>query len=121
MTIVEMEGSGRTREAEVLTKLLRISLERFDERLDLDALLPEPDEEEQAQQQMQQQQMLMEQQRQAAIQLRDMLSQIANRDADTMKKLAEAEAREIGTQIDQYLKLTQALIGSAGQSTPQLQ
>ncbi|HHN74659.1 MAG TPA: hypothetical protein ENK10_05455 [Acidobacteria bacterium] len=121
MTIVEMEGSGRTREAEVLTKLLRISLERFDERLDLDALLPEPDEEEQAQQQMQQQQMLMEQQRQAAIQLRDLLSQIANRDADTMKKLAEAEAKEIGTQIDQYLKLTQALIGSAGQSTPPMQ
>ena len=112
MTIAELQESGKDHQAEVMTKLLRETIERFEERIDLDALLPakkeegpDPEKEE----------ALRLQQTQMALQMKDLVSTIANRDADTMKKIAEAEAKEAGPQMQIYMTVLQGLLNQQGQ------
>ena len=116
LAIVEMEEAGKHAQAEILTKLLRETIERFEERIDIDALLPKKEDE--AEMQKARAAAAQQHQQQLALQMKDAISTIANRDADTMKKIAEAEAEEIGPQIDIYMTLLEGLIA---QNQPQSQ
>ena len=109
LAIVEMQESGKDKQAEILTKLLRETIERFEERIDLDALLPQ---EEEGEVDPAKEQAMKQQQAQMALQMRDMVSSIANKNADTMKKVAEAEAKEAGPQMQLYMTVLQGLINS---------
>ena len=111
LAIVEMQEAGKEKQADILTKLLRETIERFEERIDLDALLPQ--EEEGANLEKQQAQRM--QQQQVALQMRDMVSTIANRNADTMRKIAEAESKEAGPQLQIYMTLLQGLLNNNSQ------
>ena len=110
LAIVEMQEAGKDDQAEILTKLLRETIERFEERIDLDALLPKKDEEGQID--PEKQKAMQQQQAQMALQMKEMVSNIANTDADTMKKIAEAEAKEAGPQMQVYMTVLQGLLNN---------
>ena len=112
LAIAEMQDADKDAQAEIMTKLLRETIERFEERIDLDAMLPEKEEGEDPAKV----QAMQEQQKQMALQYKDMISIISNRDADTMKKVAEAEAKESGPQIQLYMTLLQGLLSNNSQS-----
>ena len=105
IAIAEMNQQGQNKQAEILTKLLRETMSRLDERMDLEELMPQEDPQDQQDEQIRQLQEMQARQREQAIQMKAMLAEIANKDADTMKKIAEAEAQELGTQIDQYMAI----------------
>jgi hypothetical protein len=90
MAVVEMQAAGKTRQATLMMKLLRESLRRFDERLNINDLLPEATVEEQGAQggdpeQMQQQ---MEQaQQQLEAQKKQMMDDVARREADATNNI----------------------------------
>ncbi len=124
ITIAEMNESGKEKHAEILTKLLRETLTRLDERIDLEELMPTDDPESQQEEQDQKLEQMQARQREQAIQMKMMISEIANKDADTMKKIAEAEAKEIGSQIDEYMAIMETFMGqqqSPGGGTQQPQ
>lgn len=108
MSIIEMRSAGKDKEASLLMKLARISLERFDERLDIEALIPE--EEESPQELLEKERQQKEQMIGKLLKMKEMISNIANTDADTMSKVADAEAKEVGVQIDEYMAIMQTLL-----------
>ena len=112
LAIVEMNDAGKDAQAEIMTKLLRETIERFEERIDLDALLPQKEE---GEVDPAKEEATRQQQAQIALQMRDMVSKIANQDADTMKKVAEAEAKEAGPQMQIYMTVLQGLLNQNSQ------
>lgn len=115
--IIELREANNDDLADMMTMLLKETLQRFDERIDLDTFLPRKQEGEESPEEMQAK--LAEQkqaQEQYALQLKDMLSTIANRDADTLNKLADAESKEAGAQIDIYMGLLDTLMQSQSQT-----
>lgn len=119
LAIVEMRNAGKDKQADILTKLLRETIDRFDETIDLDALLPQEEETDEIPPEklaeMQQQQTMI------SLQMKDLVSTIANRDADTMKKVAEAEAKEAGPQLQIYMTILQGLLNKQQQPTGSVQ
>lgn len=108
IAIADMLEAGKDQQAEILTRLLRETLERFEERIDLDALLPKKEEGPDPAKEAAEEERRMH----VALQLKDMISTIANRDADTMKKVAEAEAKEAGPQMQIYMTILQGLLNN---------
>lgn len=108
LAIVDMKEAGKDDQAEILTTLLRETLERFEERIDLDSLIPKEEEGEDPAkaEAMRQQQIAM------ALEMKKMISDIANTDADTMAKIADAEAKEAGPQMQIYMTVLQGLLSN---------
>ena len=111
LAIMEMRANKQDQQADVLTFLLRETIERFEERIDLDALLPKEEEGVTEQEIM----AMKQQQAQIALQMREMLPNIANTDADTKKKLAEAESKEVGPQLQLYTTILQGMLNNIQQ------
>lgn len=113
------EKEGGQQQANILISLLKESLRRFDERFDVEALIPRKTEQEELMEEQQKNQQLQQQQMQMALEMKALISDIAHTDADSMKKLAEAEAAEIGVQIDQYMAMLQGLLSQQQPPAPQ--
>lgn len=107
--VTELKANGNEELAETYVELTRETLRRFDERIDLDSLLPKTNDEDDMQKQQAAAQQQQEQQQQMALQMRQIISDIANKDADTIQKLADAEAKEVGQQMQIYMQMMQAL------------
>jgi hypothetical protein len=103
LQIVQLRAEGGDDTAEILQKLVEETLVRFDEKIDVEEYFPRPDEEEQQQKQQEQQKAQGEEQEQQQIQMKAMMAEINNLNADTINKLADAESKEVGTQIEQYM------------------
>ncbi len=117
LNIVQLRAEGQDELAEMQVKILKETLRRFDERIDVDAFLPQndeneddPEKQEEELQKMQEQQKQREaQDMQMALAMKQMVSDIANKDADTMNKIADAESKEVGQQIDLYMQILQTM------------
>lgn len=118
IAIVQLREAGKHDEARIQTTLLKESLRRFDERLNVEELIPEPTDQDKLAQQQAAQQQAAEQRQMLALQMRELLSKIGNKDADTIKKLAEAEAQEAGQQIDLYLSILDRIIAVQQPAAP---
>lgn len=118
ITIVQLREGGKHDEARIQLVLLKESLRRFDERINVDELIPEPDDQDKAAQQQQQLADMQQQQQQLALQMKQIVSEIANTDADTIQKIADAESKEAGMQIDLYLGIMDRLIAAKQQQNP---
>lgn len=109
LAVIEMQAAGKTRQATLMMKLLRESLRRFDERLNINELLPEAAVEEQGAQggdpeQMQQQ---MEQaQQQLEAQKKQMMDDVARQKESMMldvNKAVAAQQQQMQSRMQQLL------------------
>jgi len=100
LAIDQMENDGQGDRAEILRKLVEETLQRFDERIDIDEFFPQKDEQTEQQEQMQKMMQAEQQQQAARLQMRAMIADIQNTNADTFKKLEEAESIRLGDQLN---------------------
>ena len=114
----EFRKNNDTASADSLIKLMQETMRRFDERMDVNSFFPEQEEGEVDPQKLA---MLQQQQEGAKKQLELLSAQIMKLKTEGLKNIAQAEAAELGTQIDGYLRLIeimqQGLVNSAAQET----
>ena len=116
----EFRKAGDTTTADSLVKLMQETMRRFDERMDVKTFFPDKEEGDVDPQQL----ALMQQQQQMAGKQLELLSaQIMKLKTEGLKNIAQAEAAELGTQIDGYLRIIeimqQGLMNPASQSPDQ--
>lgn len=103
LQIVDFNSRGGGEQSEILKKLIEETLRRFDEKIDIEEYIPREDEQAKA---SKEQAAAIEQKKQAIQErtiMREMIAKINNLNADSIKKIADAEGVEIGQQLEQYM------------------
>lgn len=109
LAIDQMEAEDQDDRAMILRKLVEETLRRFDEKIDMDEFFPRKDEQQEAMEDQQKQAQAEERRKAVMLEMEQLMAEIRNTNADTFKKLEEAESVRVGDQLTKLSMYLQEL------------
>lgn len=109
MQVQELKAAGQDEASKILMRLVEETFRRFDEKIDIEEFIPRKNEMEEAEEDAQRQQQQQKQQEAERLMMQEQRAKIKELLTRAMKNIADAEATEVGQQIQEYMADLEAI------------